>query len=320
MIEPFQLLERQVWIAPMGVKFWDVSTGSHVTSGLRVTAYPGTHHLQATHAFPNRSGAYVLHRAWGMREFELGVRGGPFPETAPPTQRFTIVVNDEERRFLPVRFEADLPTVGLFRWTMSGERTPLDPPDGSVPLYTSIPRTAPAGMAVLRAELHETLDEVVNGVRVVRPARWAMLEARFDGRLLGRGIADERGRIVLIFAYPRPQNPISGSSGSPLTPGATRTPFLDQEWTIQLQAFYQPTVLLSPLSPIEPRSDLNIPKLNDIFAQSSANLFLDKEESEPLTEVSLSYGPKVFVPPGSATASSPLNPTPLSILFVSPTG
>jgi hypothetical protein len=174
-------------------------------------------------------------------------------------------------------------------------------------------------MAVIQAELYEGPDEIVNGVRIRRPASWAMLEARFNGRLLGRGIADEQGRIALVFAYPPPQDSISGSGGSPLSSGTARIPFLKQEWTIQLQAFYQPAVLLSPLSPLEPRSnELSIPELNDIFAQSPANLFLDKEETEPLTEVSLRYGPKVFVPPG-ATAS-PLNPTPLSILFVSPTG
>ncbi len=309
MIEPFHLLERQTWIAPMGVKFWDTSTGGHVGSGLRVTAYPGAHRLQATQAFPNRSGAYVLHRAWGMRGFELGVRGEPFPETAPPKQRYTIVVNDEERRYLPVRFEADLPTVGLFSWPITGERTPLDPPDGSVPLYTSIVRTAPAGMAVIRAELHEALDEVVNGKRVIRPASWTVLEARFNGHLLGRGIADEQGRIAFIFAYPPPQDSLSSGASSSVGSNATRIPLLKQQWPIQLQAFYQPTVLLSPVDP-------SIPKLNDIFAQSPANLFLDEAETEPLTEVSLRYGPSVFIPPGS---SDP-NPIPLSILFVSPTG
>jgi hypothetical protein len=314
MIEPFQLLERQSWIAPMGVKFWDVSTGGHVGSGLRVTAYPGAHRLQATQAFPNRSGAYVLHRAWGMRQFELGVGGGPFPETVPPRQLYTIVVNDDERRFLPVRFEADLPTVGLFKWTITGERTPLDPPDGSVPLYPSTLRTAPAGMAVLRAELHEALDEVINGQRVTKPAGWTMLEARFNGRLLGRGIADEQGRIALFFTYPPPQDPLSSGSGSPLGSSATRIPLLNQQWTLQLQAFYQP-------APVEPRRDeLSIPKLNDIFAQSPANLFLDEAETQPLTEVILRYGPAVFVPPASTSPNSPLNPTPLSILFVSPTG
>ena len=42
--------------------------------------------------------------------------------------------------------------------TMSGG-APLDPPYGSVPLYISTLRTDPAGMAVLRAELHEAPEE-----------------------------------------------------------------------------------------------------------------------------------------------------------------
>ena len=41
MIGPFQLLERQMLIAPLGVRFWDVATGAYVGDGLRVVAYAG---------------------------------------------------------------------------------------------------------------------------------------------------------------------------------------------------------------------------------------------------------------------------------------
>jgi len=318
MIEPFRLLERQTSIAPLGVKFWDVATGVHVGNGLQVIAYPGTHRLHSTSAFSNRSGsAYVLHQAWGLRKFELGLSNAPFPESPPASQRYTIVVNDDNRRFLPMRFSADLPTAGVFRWPLAGQRTPLDPLDGSVPLYPSTIRSAPAGLAVLRAELHQSLNG--NG------ASWAMMEARFNGRLIGRGIADEQGRIALIFAYPPPQDSISSSPGSPPSSVTARLPFRNQEWTIQLQAFYEPTVLSLPLSPPGPsgsprRDELSVPELSDIFKQSPANLFLDEAKTEPLTEVQLRYGPKVFVSPGSAVVSSPPNPIPLSILFVSPAG
>lgn len=316
MIEPFRLLERQTLIAPFGVKFWDVASGVHVSNGLQVLAYPGTHRLHSTPAFSNRSGsAYVLHHAWGMRKFELGLSNAPFPESPPASQRYTIVVNDENRRFLPVRFSADLPSAGIFRWPMGVQRTPLDPMDGSIPLYPSTLRAAPAGLAVLRAELHQSL----NGAR----ASWAMMEARFNGRLIGRGIADEQGRITLIFAYPPPQDPISSSVSSPPGNVTARLPFRKQEWTIQLSAFYEPTVLSLPLSPPSDsprRDDLSVPELSDIFKQSPANLFLDEAKTVPLTEVQLRYGPKVFVSPGSAIVSSPPNPIPLSILFVSPAG
>ena len=319
MIEPFHLLERQTWIAPLGVRFRDASTGALVRGGLRVIAYPDAHRLQWTRAVANHSGAYVLHHAWGMREFELGVRNEPFPESPPPRHRYTIVVNDEERRFLPTRFEADLPTVGFFQWTPAGARTTVDPIDGSVPLYPSILGPFPPGMAVLRAELYESSSEEINGVRVNKPAAWAMIEAHFNGRLLGRGIADGQGRIALVFAYPPPRDSVR-VGGSPLGVGTARLPFLKQEWTIQLHAFYQPSVLSLPgPSGSVQADDLTIPKLNDIFDQSPASLFLDEAETEPLTEVNLKYGPQVFVPPGSPVGSPP-NPTPLSILFVSPTG
>ena len=322
MSEPFRLLERQTLVAPLGVKFWDVSTGAHVSNGLRVITYPEGHQLQYTQASPNRSGAYVLHHAWGLREFELGLRKAPFLESPPASQRYTIVVNDEKRRFLPVRFAANLPTAGFFKWSLTRPPTPFDPLDGSVPLYPSTLRTAPAGIAVLRAELYESRPEVKNGVRILRPARWAMMETRFNGRLLGRGIADEQGRIAVIFGYPPPPDSISFPGSPPVSGDTARVPFLKQEWTIQLQAYYKPNVLSSPPGPLDSprRSELNIPELSQIFAQSPASLFLADAETGPLTEVNLRYGPSVLVPPGSTTVGSPLNPTPLSILFVSPAG
>src|SRR5438876_3542772 len=157
MIGPFQLLERQTLIAPLGVRFWDVASGAYVTNGLRVAAYPDDDRLHSTQASPNRSGTYVLHHASGLREFEMGVGNPPFTELLPARHRYTVEVRDEQRRFLPVKFEADLPCKGLFRWQTTMERAPLDPPPNSpsVPLYSSILRTVPAGMAVLRAELYE---------------------------------------------------------------------------------------------------------------------------------------------------------------------
>ena len=330
MIGPFQLLERQTLIAPLGVRFWDVATGAYVGDGLRVAAYAGDDRLHSTQASPNRSGTYVLHHASGLREFEMGVGNPPFTELLPARRRFTVEVSDEQRRFLPLKFEADLPYKGLFRWQTTPERAPLDPPPNSptVPLYSSILRAVPAGMAVLRAELYEAPSQEINDVRITKPAAWAMLEARSGGRLLSRGIADEQGRVALIFAYPAPHDSISSLSSSP--PGAfiAGLPFLQQEWTIQLQAYYEPTALSSPPAPFSPlqpsgfssKAETSVPNLSNILEQSPVNLFLDEAQTEPLTEVTLMYGPKVFVSPSISPLSSPLNPVPLSILFISPAG
>lgn len=323
MSSPFQLPERPTSIAPLGVRFWDVATGAYVSNGLKVTAYPGDARLASTQASLNRSGTYVLHHAWGLREFEMGLCNPQFTETSPPRRPFTVEVRDEKRFFLPVKFEADLPFAGLFRWQASQERAPLDPPpnSASVPLYSSTLRPAPAGMAVLRAEIYETPSQEINGVRVNQPAAWAMLEARYGGRLLSRGIADEQGRIALIFPYPPPHDSVGSGSISPAGVFAAGLPFLEQEWTIQLQARYEPIVLSSPLSPLSPlefssNTDTSIPNLRNILAQSPVSLFLDEAQTEPLTDVTLMYGSKVFVP----TTVSPLGPVPLSVLFISPAG
>jgi hypothetical protein len=329
MIEPFQLLERQMLIAPLGVKFWDVATGVYVSNGLNVRVYRDDDRLHSVQASPNGSGTYVLHHAPGLREFEMGVGNPQFTDTLPARQPFTIEVTDSERRFIPFKFEAGLPCKGLFDWQKTiTESLPLDPPPNnpSVPLYSATLRSAPPGMAVLRAELYESPAEEINDVRITRPAAWAMLEARSGGQLLARGIADEKGRIVLIFAYPAPHDSSSSFSTSPAGAFTAGLPFRQQEWTIQLEAFYEPSTLSSPpasLSPLEPsgssrQDEPSIPILSDILKQSPVNLFLDEAETEPLTEVMLSYGPKVFVPSLGSPVGSPPNPRTLSVLFVSP--
>jgi hypothetical protein len=255
--------------------------------------------------------------------------GPPFTDTAPARQPFTVEVTDEERRFLPLKFEADLPCKGLFNWQeTTAAQAPLDPPAGNpgVPLYSSTLRTAPAGMAVLRAELYEASDEVIGEVRQTIPAAWAMLEAHSGGRLLGRGIADEKGRIALIFPYPAPHDSGGSTSGSPTGEFTAGLPFRQQEWPIQLQVFYEPDVFLSPPAPFSPPSkapgdnEAAVPSLSDILNQSPASLFLDEAQTEPLTEVALRYGPSVFVPLSSPPVGSPPNPKALSILFVSTAG
>lgn len=329
MIEPLRLLERKTLIAPLGVRFWDVATGGYVSDGLRVTAYPDNDRLQSTEATPNRSGTFVLHHASGLHSFEMNLGNLPFTDLLPARQRFTVEVRDERRRFLPLKFEADLPCKGFFKWRGSmTPRGPLDPPDNSssVPLFSSILRPAPAGMAVLRAELYESPSREINNVRIMMPAAWAVLEARSQGRLLGRGIADEKGRLALIFAYPPPRDPISSLGSPPARAFTAGIPFLQQEWTIQLQAYYEPIALSSPpASPPAPlrtssRSDPSIPNLRGILDQSPVNLFLDEARTEPLTEVSLRYGSEFFVPALSPPVSSPLEPKVLSILFISPAG
>ena len=70
-------------------------------------------------------------------------------------------------------------------------------------------------MAVLRVELYESPIPEVNGVRIKKPAARAMVEARYSGRLVGRGIADDKGRVAVIFAYPPPHDSISPFGSSP---------------------------------------------------------------------------------------------------------
>ena len=71
----------------------------------------------------------------------------------PPNKDFVVEVSDDERRFQPFQFTASLPARGVFNgmgWTTRR------PPLASVPLFSSPVRTAPGGMAIIRAELWDT--------------------------------------------------------------------------------------------------------------------------------------------------------------------
>ena len=142
-------------------------------------------------------------------------------------------MEDLERRFLPFSFVAELPFKGLYNWTSPLDPAPASPPDlpRNVPLYSAPTRRAPAGMAVVRAELRDAVLDA--------PAAWAVVEARLEGQLLARGFADERGQLALIFPYPAPLKfpPVSPPDSPPTAQGP---PLMQQEWHITLSAAYAP--------------------------------------------------------------------------------
>ena len=327
---PFERLERLTLNAPLGVRFWDTALGTYVRGRLRVSVYPEGDPLRATEAVANRSGTYVLHHAAGLGDFEMGLLGTEFTETIPARSPFIVEVRDFEGRFLPVAFEAELPFKGLFRRSFAASASPLEPPDDfSIPLYSSISRSAPSGLAFLRAELYETAAAESDEGALMKPAAWAVLEAYATGAgagLLGRGIADEEGRVMLVFAYPPPRSSGSSSAGSAPGPFTAGLPFLDQQWPIELRAYYDGQGdVLSPPSPASPLASTGargrgLPYLSRLLDQSPAALFLDQAQTEPLTQVTLMYGPRVYAPPAGSAADSPLNEIPLSILFITPAG
>lgn len=317
MSNSFQLLERVVHVAPFGVRFRDAVTGLQVSEGLSVEAYPLEAALGRTRpedevfgrrrAFANRSGTQVLMGVPGLRSFELSDPGEDDWDASPPgASRFVFEVEDKMGRYLPFSFEARLPYRGLFVWDENPLplESPLAPrPVDGVPLFSAPARVPPAGMAAVRAELW---DEAAKS-----PAAHALLEASFKGLLLGRGVADDEGRVALIFPYPPPARlPQTSPPNSP--PSGSIPPLTQQEWAIDLAARYGP---VSSPPPYKPR----FPDLLAILSQGPATLWRDAAKTEPLTAATLGYGRECFVRTEAASpVTSPLEGAPRAALFVTP--
>jgi hypothetical protein len=110
-------LERQTILAPLGLSFRDALTGEAVAGGLDVYAYPSTNPSARARAFPNRSGAYVLHNAASLRDATRGAGDEEFWEGVGASKKsFTVEVSDALGRYLPFRFDVELPARGMLGW------------------------------------------------------------------------------------------------------------------------------------------------------------------------------------------------------------
>jgi hypothetical protein len=314
----FRLLERVVHVAPLGVRFRDAVTGAQVRDGLSVEAYPKAEALRRRRpedevfgrrrAFANRSGVQVLTGVPGLSRFETGAVGeDSWGEESPPgARRYVIEVTDTRGRYLPFSFEARLPFKGLFVW----EANPLAPesppapqlPDG-LPLFSAPARVPPAGMAALRAELWDAEAEA--------PASYALLEARYKGGLLGRGVADALGRVALFVAYPPPaRTPRTSPPDSPPSGAGAIPPLTKQKWTIELAARYAPAG--SP-----PVAAQRFPDLYTVLNQKTATLWEDAARTQQLTAATLEFGRECFVRTEAASPpTSPVERAPRAALFI----
>src|SRR6266550_4028736 len=153
-----KVLESLTLVAPLGLRFQDMVTGSFVGDGLNVVVYAPDRPASKVQAFVNRSGVYVVHHAPGLRDLEHGAGDADF-WTNPLRKSFVVAVTDAQRRFQPFQFAAKLPARRIFAWA-----SPLGPSAltafPSVPLYSSPVRNVIAGMAVVRADLWDAAKDV----------------------------------------------------------------------------------------------------------------------------------------------------------------
>lgn len=206
----FPVIEKLFLVAPLGLCFHDAATGERVSDGLKVAVYTASKTISRhrVNALLNRSGVYVLQKVYGLENFSHGAGDAEFWTNNPPNKLYVVVVYDVEKRFQPFQFTVKLPVKGIYQW----ESVPTASPNKnlpSIPLYSAPTRKVTGGMSVIRAELCQ-IDE--------SPASAAVLEARFNGTLAARGIADREGRVALIFPTLAPQNNPIASPPAPRSP------------------------------------------------------------------------------------------------------
>jgi hypothetical protein len=303
---PLPIIEKLLLVAPLGLCFHDAATGERINEGLNVSVYPATTSARKkrANAFPNRSGVYVLHNAPGLENFSGGAGDAEFWEENPPQKTYIVEVSDSEKRFQSFQFEVQLPVKGIYKW----ENVPPASPNknlASIPVYSAPTRKILGGMSVVRAHLREA-----EGV----PAAWAVLEARFEGNLVARGIADRDGQIVLIFPTLAPQsNPLISPPATP-----TQVSLAEQNWILDLTIKYEPDIFQSsPPVPAESEGEV-FPDLRLALAQATGRIWADTEQTEESETATLNLGKELVLRSRAEVTSPDSAETFSSYLFVSP--
>jgi hypothetical protein len=203
--------------------------------------------------------------------------------------RVRIEVRDRSRRFHSFAVEdVELPAEGILAARCPGlQAAPRNEDTDALPLFSRASRPVPAGTAVVRARLLHHADRA--------PAAYAALEVvpRVGAEAV-RGIADERGEVVVMFPYPQP----SGISGSP--PSGTKRPLAKATWNVRVRA-------LAPRQP-SPPAEPGLPDLCTFLDQSPATLLTSASPPTELGEATLEYGRELVLRSSPADAGLLVRP------------
>jgi hypothetical protein len=240
-------------VAPLGLRFWDLTTRNFVADDLAVTAFPAGHPRLRVQAAVTRSGVWVFHHLPGLEGFERALTAGTSkpvvvddafwsdPELGGDKGQFVVQVQDtrSQQRFLPLELQIQAPVQGVFSWPVPGGIGFPAGPAGAIPLFSGPTRPTSAGMAMIRMDLH-TPPAGLGGE--ARPAAWSLVRAALGATTLAWGLSDTMGRVALMF--PHPSAP-SGVGTPPPLPART--------WDVTLTAWYKTP---APGSDIPPRGTL----------------------------------------------------------------
>jgi hypothetical protein len=256
-VPPMQSVDRVSIITTLGIRFWDAASDGQITDGLVVTAYPEGARRPATQAFLTPAGVYAFQGLPGLHDVEYPSGDPPNPGSLPATNRFLIEARDRGSRYLPVAFYVDAPFRGIFPTDLP--RGPNAPAPPGFFLFSAPTRQASPFVAAVRAQLSERVDATTD-----RPAAYAVVEVDVPTGDTWIGLADDRGTVAVLFAYPT----FTGTSNaaSSLVPS---TAMPQQSWPLTVRVRYQPSALSLP-----PESSL--PDLRGVLAQAPAAIWTQR--------------------------------------------
>lgn len=254
--------DRLTWVAPFGVQFCDAITLAPIRIGLDVVLKLAAEPQLQIQAHANSSGILLAHRLPGMPARIPGSGDAEFWRHPPASRDYLVEVRDRMGRYLPLSFHTRLPQRGL----CLPEVLRSSPPAAqSIPLYSAPSRPRPLPLATLRGELRDAVSNA--------PVAWALVEAWYQGRMLGRAISDPLGRVLLMFGWPEPEGRVSASPPSP--PGGA--PLFS--WQIELR------VCSSGLLPAGAVPDCDL-----LLSQPQVTALAQLSPPLPLAPLTLEYG------------------------------
>jgi hypothetical protein len=263
-----EAFERWAWTSPLGVRFCDAATGRLICHGLEAWISPAGRSESRRRSVVGPSGVHAFHHVAGVPD---AIDSGADPWSS--TSQYLVEVTDRTNRFLAFSFVVELPCRGPYRWREAGATGGPAPDwrapwllEEAVPLYSTPWRAAETGHVIVRAELR-TL------ARPAKPAAFAVIEARYGDRTIGRTIADAEGRFALLFQCPE---------ADPLSAGAMS----GRRWVVELVARYggksvgREQLLLGPA----------------VFRQPERKLYDDRAAKRLVRDVTVVYGQETVLP------------------------
>lgn len=248
-IEKNILLEKLIIRTPLGLRFWDHGANEAVRHNLIVTAWPRESGSSARLAIKNPSGIYSFHGLPGLRDWEYPRGDEKSKDQLFVNKQFIIKIEDPQNQFLTVAAVVEVPQPDdrIFDDAISS------PPEGDkgFRLFSAPTRVAKAYLAVVRAYLWDALkgEEAAHGMLKIGigTATWT-------------GIADEKGKVAVMFPYPMDLRSLDAS------PPSSRIPLHEQSWHISVRVFYGGADM-TPLPFAE------LPNLKNIMAQTQAGIY-----------------------------------------------